>query len=166
MKKLIGIVALASLTSVALVGCEDKKPAATKAADATKGMMDKGKEAAAGAVEKAKETAAGAVESAKEKVAEGATALRDKAVEAMKPQIDAAKAKLDEMMKKVDGLDAIKKAAASPLAETAKKAFADLTGKFDAFKGSTDGWEKSKEGVEGSLKTFNDAAGKLGEMLK
>lgn len=166
MKKLIGIVALATVAG--LVGCDEKKPSAPKAgdtkgaADAGKGMMDKAKEAGKDAVDKGKEMAKDAADKAKE----GLAAMRDKAVDALKPQYEAAKGKLDELAKKVDGLDAIKKAAASPLLDTAKKAFTDLTSKFDALKTTTDGWEKAKETAEGSLKTFNDAAGKLGDMLK
>ena len=156
MNKLMGIVLVAGLAFA--VGCEQKPatptgpktpadpskqvPGATK--DATKGVLD----------------------AAKEKVAEGAAALRDKAVEALKPQVEAAKAKLDELTKKADGLDAVKKPAATPLIDAAKTAFADLSSKFDGLKGATDGWEKAKEGVDAALKAFTDAAAKAAELLK
>lgn len=153
MKKLIGIVALAAVAG--LVGCDEKKPStpgdAKGTTDAGKGMMDKAKEAGKDMADKAKE---------------GLAAMRDKAVEALKPQYEAAKGKLDELAKKVDSLDSIKKATAGPLLDSAKKAFADLTSKFDALKSSSDGWEKAKEAAESALKAFNDAAGKLTDMLK
>jgi hypothetical protein len=127
-----------------------------------KGATDAVKDAGKAAGDAAK----GAADTVKEKAAEGVAALRDKAVEAFKPQIDAAKANLDELAGKVGGLDSVKKAAATPLLDTAKIAFSDLTSKFDALKGSTDGWEKAKEGVEGSMKTFTDAITKLGDVVK
>jgi hypothetical protein len=154
MKKVMGIVVVASLAFAA--GCEDKKAPTVKGA--TDAVKDAGK--AAG------DAAKGAADTVKEKAAEGVAALRDKAVETFKPQIDAAKAKLDELAGKIGGLDAVKKAAATPLLETAKSAFSDLTSKFDALKGSTDGWEKAKEGVEGSMKVFTDALTKLGDAVK
>jgi hypothetical protein len=160
MKKVMGIVLVAGLAFAA--GCEDKKAPVKAVTDAAK---DAGK-AAGDATKAAGDAAKGAVDTVKDKAAEGVAALRDKAVEAFKPQIDAAKAKLDELTAKVGGLDAVKKAAASPLLDTAKTAFSDLTSKFDALKGSTDGWEKAKTGVEGSMKTFTDAITKLGDIVK
>jgi hypothetical protein len=149
MKKVMGIVLVAGLAFAA--GCEDKKAPAKAVTDAAKGAGDAAK---------------GAVDAVKDKAAEGVAALRDKAVEAFKPQIDAAKTKLDELAAKVGGLDAVKKAAASPLLDSAKTAFSDLTSKFDALKGSNDGWESAKTAVEGSMKTFTDAITKLGDAVK
>jgi polyhydroxyalkanoate synthesis regulator phasin len=168
MKKLMGIVVVAGLAMMA--GCEDKKAPAKGAVgatkDATKGAMDATKDAAKGAVDATKDAAKGAADAVKEKAADGMAAMRDKAVEMFKPQIETAKGKLDELVKKVEGLDVAKKAMATPLVETAKTAFADLSAKFDALKSSTDGGEKAKTGVESSMKTFTDAITKLTDAVK
>lgn len=164
MNKLMGIVLVAGLALV--VGCEEKKAPTKTPADAVKGAADGAKDAAKGAVDGAKDAGKAAVDGVKEKAAEGAAALRDKAVEVLKPQVDAAKTKLDELVKKADGLDAVKKTAATPLVDAAKKAFADLTAKFDGLKSAGDGWDKAKEAVEAALKGFNDSAAKLGDLVK
>jgi hypothetical protein len=153
MNKLMGIVLVAGLAMVA--GCEDKKSPVKGATDAVNS-----------AATATKDAAKGVVDTTKEKAAEGMTAMRDKAVEMFKPQIEAAKVKLDELTKKVGGLDAAKKALASPLLDTATKAFADLTGKFEALKASTDGGASATTGVEASMKTFTDAMAKVTDMVK
>jgi hypothetical protein len=107
----------------------------------------------------------GLVDSAKEKVAEGAAALREKAVAALQPQVEAARAKLEELAKKAESLDAVKKATAMPAVESARAAFSDVSARFEALRGSGE-WQKAKEASEAALAAFGEAAKKAAELVK
>ncbi len=73
--------------SLAALGCEEKKAETTKAADASKSMMDKAKDTASKAAENVKEGTVKAVEAVKDSTAKAVEATKEgtaKAVEAVK----------------------------------------------------------------------------------
>jgi hypothetical protein len=180
------LVTLAGLaTTLALVGCEEKKapapaagntPAAAPAADAAKGMMDKAKESAAGAVDAAKAKADEAkaavqakaaetkqavetkVDAAKTAANDALAAAKDKAVAGAQSTLDSAKAQLAEYTKKADALAAPAKMAVQPL-------LAQVQPQIDSFaKMIAD--VKSGEASQAKIDGLTSAGTKLSDLLK